>query len=65
MKRWMEYGAALAFLIGMLMAAGAIGNLEFADMTGAAGFTPGQFWLRIIIAVALMAIPVIVSRGRE
>lgn len=64
MKRWMEYVMATAFLVGMLMAAGTIGNVEFADMTGAAGFTPGQFWIRIVIAAVLMIVPAAVSNKR-
>lgn len=45
---------SVMLLIGMFMLIGTVGNLEFADLTGQAGFTESQFWLRIIVGVLLL-----------
>ena len=45
---------SVMLLIGMFMLIGTVGNLEFAVLTGQAGFTESQFWLRIIVGVLLL-----------
>ena len=49
---------SLMLIVGLIMVAGSVGNLEYADLTRTQGFTEGQFWSRVAIGIALAAVAV-------